>query len=444
MTTITFTTITKDSPAVGQVTIVGTYANATHQNPLQQTTVLQTPTNNAAWLRFMRLTSAIVQVGRNFSDSVAIYLNSLAQLAYTMEPNLSYPPVITTNPSNASTSFAKATLTVSGTVSDGETVTLGGKTYTFKTALTPTEGEVLIGGSTAAALDNLKLAVNRTDPGSNDGVKYKVAAVHSQVHATTNTDTAQLFEALVVGTAANAYASTETMANGAFGGTTFSGGTAAAAMTIASTSELSGTTYQWQYEDATAKATAVLTSNAVRPANNDSVTIAGTVYTFKTTLSSPAVAYEVLIDGAGGTEAQKAANTLDNLKSAINATAGAGTTYSTGTAANAYVSATTNTDTQQTVEAIVAGEDANAYTLFKNCANLKWNMGTLANGGWASIGGTVNGTVYTNYTTVTLTCTPTVSTHGTAVTGQSGVAHRCTAANSSGVSGSAESTLTIT
>jgi hypothetical protein len=74
---------------------------------------------------------------------------------------------------------------------NNETVTIEGKVYTFKTTLTPAEGEVLIGANLAASYDNFKLAINRTDPGTNDGVKYKIAEANPNWEATTNTDTGQ-------------------------------------------------------------------------------------------------------------------------------------------------------------------------------------------------------------------------------------------------------------
>jgi hypothetical protein len=58
--------------------------------------------------------------------------------------------------------------------------------------------------------------------------------------------------------------------------------------------------------------------------NNDTVTVGDVTYTFKTALTSPAVAGEVLI-GADATES------AENLIAAINGEEGAGTTYSTGT-----------------------------------------------------------------------------------------------------------------
>lgn len=124
------------------------------------------------------------------------------------------------------------------------------------------------------------------------------------------------------------------------------------------------------------KATGVLTSSDVF-GNNETVTIGGYVYTFKTTLTG--AAFEVLIGAS-------AAASLDNLKSAINASAGAGTTYGTGTYAHPDVTATTNTDTAQTVEAKNAGTEANAIATTDTCASVAWGAATLAGG--------ANGTYY--------------------------------------------------
>ena len=77
---------------------------------------------------------------------------------------------------------------------DNGKFTIDGKTYTFKTTLTPTEGEVLIGANIAESFDNVKLAINRTDPGNNDGVKYSIAAANPNWEATLNTDNAQYIE----------------------------------------------------------------------------------------------------------------------------------------------------------------------------------------------------------------------------------------------------------
>lgn len=54
----------------------------------------------------------------------------------------------------------EAVLTGTGTFSNGETVVIGGVTFTMRTALTPTAGEVLIGANLAASLTNLAAAIN--------------------------------------------------------------------------------------------------------------------------------------------------------------------------------------------------------------------------------------------------------------------------------------------
>lgn len=453
MTTISFTTVTKDSPGTGQFTIVGTYVSATHTQPSQITSIGELPPSNSRWSRLHRLTNAILQIGRNGASNVAIYITSLALLARTIERSLTWPPLIAAagQPSDASTSFAKGLLTLLATTlpTNGQIITLNSQVYIFKTGSVPDPFDVLIdasGGTTALkvanTLDNLKAAVNA---GAGSGTVYGTGTTaHATIHATTNTDTTQLFEARVVGTAANSYACTTnvtsaTITNPATGSvaTTLLGGTAAATFTVASTSEDDSPTYQWQYADATVKATGLLTSNGVIPTDGDTVQIGDVIYTARTALSvSPTVANEVLIGGS-------AAVFLDNLKLAVNAGAGIGTNYSTGTVVNPYVLATTNTNTTQAFEALVAGTDANAYSTIKDAATLAWGSPTLVNGGWANATGTVLKTVYSGGTSATLTCTPTTSA-GDSGTGQSGVAHRCAVSNTAGTSGSNSATLTIT
>lgn len=131
-----------------------------------------------------------------------------------------------------------------------------------------------------------------------------------------------------------------------------------------------------KYNSATAlSADQTITSDGTAPANNDTVTIDGHVYTFKTTLTG--AANEVLI-GAN------AAAALTNLKSAINATSGAGTTYGTGTVAHTAVSATTLTSTTLLVVARTAGAAANAIATTETSSHLSWGAATLAGGADAS------------------------------------------------------------
>lgn len=137
------------------------------------------------------------------------------------------------------------------------------------------------------------------------------------------------------------------------------------------------------------KATQTLTASGVFSAG-ETVTIGDKTYRFVTALTG--AANEVLI-GAN------AAASLDNLKSAINATAGEGSTYGTGTVANPNVTATTNTDTTQVVEAYRVGTYGNSIATTETCANASWGAATLASGAEPS-------TLVTN--TITLAAGPQV------------------------------------
>lgn len=118
------------------------------------------------------------------------------------------------------------------------------------------------------------------------------------------------------------------------------------------------------------KATATLTSNATNVTDAKIVTIGTTVYRFKSTMAQ---AYDVKI-GAD------AATTLDNLKAAINASGTPGVEYYTGTLIHPDVTATTNTDTTQVIEAKVGGAAANAIVTTENEATLSWGDVVMTGG----------------------------------------------------------------
>jgi hypothetical protein len=123
-----------------------------------------------------------------------------------------------------------------------------------------------------------------------------------------------------------------------------------------------------------------LTSDATAPSNGKKVTVGTTVYTYKTALSvGPTVPYEVLIGIS-------AAVALDNLKSAVNGSAGAGTTYSLGTVAHPDVVAYTNTDTTQLFVARVPGTAANTIVTTTDDSHLSWAETTLGGASATQIG----------------------------------------------------------
>lgn len=217
--------------------------------------------------------------------------------------------------------------------SDGDTVTIQGYTYTFRTTLSsPVQlFEVAIGASAAAALDNIKQAINQGDSAyptaaSNEGrgSNWSTGTYrHPYVTATTNTNTVQTVQAREYGVAANKFSLVETSSHLAWGASTM------------------GT---------------VVTSEVAGVAN---------------------VLDQILIQVS-------AAVTLDILKDVINGTAlvgVAGTDWSDGTAAHTQVTATTNTNTAQTVVARNAAFDnAKIATVMTGGGNMAAGTATLASG----------------------------------------------------------------
>lgn len=119
---------------------------------------------------------------------------------------------------------ASGTLTNDGVnVSNGDTVTIGAKVYTFQSSLTNVDGNVKIGASNTASMTNLFNAINGT--GGSSGVDYAALTVaHTQVTATNPTGTTVVVTAIATGTGGNSIASTETSTHLAWGGANLAGG----------------------------------------------------------------------------------------------------------------------------------------------------------------------------------------------------------------------------
>jgi hypothetical protein len=221
---------------------------------------------------------------------------------------------------------AKAVQTLTGTdvFSNGETIGIGGVTYRMVTALSSpaVANEVLIGASLAASLDNLKQAINQGDSAyptaaSNEGsgTNWSTGTLrHPSVVATTNTNTTQVVQSVTPGTDGNSIGVSESAANASWGAANLAGG--------------------------------------VNP-----------------------VWGEILVSGVLATD-------LDYLKDAINATSVVGTPgthYSSNTTAHDEVTATTNTNTTQVVEARSYDSGENIATT-ETAANASWGAAALASG----------------------------------------------------------------
>lgn len=120
----------------------------------------------------------------------------------------------------------------------------------------------------------------------------------------------------------------------------------------------------------TARATLTFTD---QPEADETVTIGDAVYTYVAALSEDsgdAVPYEVLIGGSA--EASR-----DNLVAAINAAAGEGTTYGTGTEAHPDVTATASSTDAIIVDAVIG----TVATTTTDVADASWDVAALASSG---------------------------------------------------------------
>lgn len=155
------------------------------------------------------------------------------------------PNTLATTETSAHLSWADTTLgggtgaSNPGVTTAGATITIGNRTYTALLQLSEASGadaiadQILWVTSEAVFLDNVKKAVNGSGIAGTD---YSTGtSPHQQVSATTNTDTAQTFVSRFIGTGSNSVATTDTLANYAFGAATLGSGTGSTGETISNT-----------------------------------------------------------------------------------------------------------------------------------------------------------------------------------------------------------------
>jgi hypothetical protein len=262
----------------------------------------------------------------------------------------------------------------------GSSVSIGGKTYTFKAALT-TEGDVLLGATINATLTNLFNAINHT---GTPGTDYNCAAANANV----------LAQNLVTAGNPNFQAIARVQNTAGLTLNTIAGATFA--LEAATTAKQISTTAQGQFQvvafNPSIAATGTITATATNPVNGHTITIGGKVYRFEGTMTQ---ANDVKIGASANA-------TLDNLILAINGTpSGSGSAYYAGTTANAYVTASARNGSVSTLTAILAGTGGNAVGLTQSNTDYTLSGATLAGGITSSVSGITAGPIFASGTLTT-------------------------------------------
>ena len=124
--------------------------------------------------------------------------------------------------SSVSLVFATGVLTITGQPTDTQTVTIGGKVYTFQTSLTDSDGNVFRGADETNAALNLSRAITL---GAGAGTLYADSmTANSHVRVATVAAGVMTAKSQFPGVHGNLIGSTETMGNGSWGAAVFAGG----------------------------------------------------------------------------------------------------------------------------------------------------------------------------------------------------------------------------
>lgn len=136
-----------------------------------------------------------------------------------------------TGTGTTNTTWSSANLSLAYNPVIGDTVTIGAKTYLFKSTLT-TANDVLIGATAIDSVRNLQYAVN--DSGGTEGTHYGTGttANASATALARTTEASIVFTAITSGTAGNDIVSTHTLPVGGFAGTNFANGAGASRLAL--------------------------------------------------------------------------------------------------------------------------------------------------------------------------------------------------------------------
>ena len=296
-------------------------------------------------------TAAWGLIGATSTAEITDLAVTAAKLAATLDLNGKVLGIPSGTPVNAVGSTG--TLTLDGDVTEGEIITINGRVYEIDSDGSVGAGHVAVdvsGGATAAEA-TLTIS-NPVSDGETITINDRVYELDAD-----DTSTGDVAVDISAGTKAQA-AETLTLTDVVVAGETFIVGEET--FEFGGGQAISGSNIEIDITSGMIASQGTLTLGGAIPANNEAMTVGTQTYTWKTALTGAAdeIKRGLTVDDC-----------IDNFVAAINAAAGAGTTYGTGTVANADVSAVKSSGTAAILTARVAGVVGDAIATTETMAD---------------------------------------------------------------------------
>lgn len=244
------------------------------------------------------------------------------------------------NDGHAANVKATAKVTLVGLPSDGDTVVVGGSTYTFKSTLTPTAGQVLIGATTTDTALSLANAINGT---LQAGVVAAGTLPSLKAWADPAANIVYLTAFSPDKAVGNAITLTKTGANITISGATFAGG-------VTGNEDLVNGN----------KAFGAISLSAQPTPTTDTFVLDAETYKFVSTTPAAYTSHTTEVKIGATVDV-----TMTNLVNAIMQTGVAGTDYSSGGVVNPTVAVQESWNVRAWLRAVTAGTAANSLVLQK-------------------------------------------------------------------------------